>query len=147
MSYVPNIDKIKEILSQGTYSLVDEFEEEILKHFLEKETDSVVISACRSLVRKAFYITIVKHGKEATILNFCEIVLNINGYGRKVCMELSRMCITEVNTSKISDVVSYFLDEYYTLEARDTSEYDFCIPVRYICGVILDSELIANGVL
>lgn len=145
MSYVPNIDKIKEILSQGTYSLVDEFEEEMVKHILEKETDSTIIYGCRTLVRHAFYITVVKYGKEATISNFCDIVLNTNDYGLVTCREVSRMPSNKVTKYKTRRVISYFFNEYYVNTSEYTGEYTDCKPVRHICELMLDSELIANG--
>ena len=141
MSYVPvvNIEKIKEMLSQGTYSLVDEFEKEILKHILEKETSAMVIYKCRSLVRSAFYITVAKYGKEATLSNFCYIILDLD-YCKRVCMELSIKHDTEVTKLKRYTILSCFPDE-------DTSEYNYCIPVKYLCEWMLDSELIENGLL
>lgn len=147
MNHTPDIEKLQYILSQGTYSLVDEFEYELVKHILKNETKCMILCGCSGLIRNAFYITLAKYGKDANVSHFCEIVLNDNDKGRQICMEVSRQHSNEATMIKTARVARYFLCEYYATATKNTGEYTFCKPVRYLCNLILDSHLIANDLL
>ena len=133
------IENLLKILSQGDLSLIDDFEQTFFAFISTKELSSNEGHKNKLLIRNAYKAVIMLYGKESTLYNFYDILINHKSEGKKLITKLSRRTFKNPKVNRLKeDITDFFFNTYYNPSKNYRNEYTDCVIARYMIETIID---------